>query len=762
MPKKRGSGRGKGEAVGAGETYAAGTDEVRMVVHEAAPGGAPPASSRGGHMAEAEDFDWADAIGPRLAGDGGNTRRFGFELDAEELGRRVLETIGRGGRLEAVSAAAGFPFEPRPQQEEMAIAVAGAVAGGGHLVAEAATGVGKSLAYLTPLVLHSLAEGVRVMVSTHTIALQEQLIKKDIPLLRDTLGLGFKAVLVKGRSNYLCRRRLGRAHKAQGELFPDGARLALDEIREWSRRTEDGSLQDLPRQPPADVWMAVCAETGNCLGQKCREFKKCFFQRARAQMNDANVLVVNHSLFFSDVAMQMAGGHGFLPPVSAVVLDEAHTVEDMATDYLGLHLSQGAFETWLKRLYVPETGKGLLGALRDGPAAHAAERLWRAVPKLFADIAAAADFLPADNQRALPRPLDVESDAVEAFLALESRLKTTLEGLKEDDPESWAELRGLAGRGAELRGGLEAWLEQRLGGHVYWLEREGRRRTMSLRSAPVEVGPALEEALWGAQRCVVLASATLAVGGGLGYVRRRLGVPEEARELCVGSPFDHRRQMRLALATDIPEPGRDKAGYEAGIARAALHCVKLTHGRAFVLFTSAETLRKTAEALRGPLAEAGIELLAQGEGLSRHAMLEAFRRADRPYALFGLDSFWMGVDVRGEALGNVVITRLPFAVPDHPVVEARVKAIQERGGNAFFEYTVPEAVLKFRQGVGRLIRCKTDTGMVAVLDSRLKNKAYGRTFLRSLPECPVGWLSVGEGPGQERVRWCDDDADDVG
>lgn len=657
----------------------------------------------------------------------------GSVADGRPLRDAAAAAFAPGGVLAGI-AEGDFEYEARPQQAEMARAVADALESGRLLVVEAGTGVGKSLAYLVPLILHAKRTNQRAMVSTHTISLQEQLVGKDLPLLKERLGPSFRAVLVKGRTNYLCLRRLARARSHQRELFPDGVAEELERIRAWADRTEEGSVQEMRRQPSAEAWGAVCAEHGNCLGAKCPERKRCFLFRARAQMHDADLLVANHHLLFSDLAMRREGA-GFLPDVAAVVMDEAHTVEDTASDHLGIRLSPYAFEHWLRRLFMPETGKGLLGYLRAGPAAQTVTRLWDAVPELFHAVPRAAGLGARDSQKVVPGPLEVASEVPGLLRELSGRLATLIEELEDQDEESRAELRGLRGHGLGLGGMLEAFLGQALPDHVYWIEREGKRRQAVLHSAPVEVAPVLREALFGQIPSVILTSATLAVGGRLEYFRDRLGAGEDCEMLCLGSPFDHARQMRLHVATNAPDP-KDREAFAEAVAKGVLRWSLKTRGRAFALFTSDELLQRTAAALRGPLEEAGLTLLAQGGGLTRRAMLENFRK-NTGFVLFGLDSFWMGVDVRGEALSNVILTRLPFAVPDHPVVAARLKRIKEKGGDPFKEYSLPEAVLKFRQGFGRLIRSQTDEGIVVVLDSRLVTKWYGRVFLRSLPECPV-------------------------
>lgn len=657
-------------------------------------------------------------------------------------GRSLRELASGFFRADGALGGAGladFDYESRPQQIEMASAVAEALESESHLIVEAGTGVGKSLAYLVPLILYAKRAGKRVMVSTHTISLQEQLVGKDLPVLKERLGVSFRAVLVKGRSNYLCRRRLARAHHHQRELFPDGVAQDLERIRAWADTTEDGSVQEMRRPPLPEAWSAVCAEQGNCMGAKCPARAQCFLLRARARMQDADVLVANHHLLFSDLALRIQGAN-FLPDVAAVVMDEAHTVEDTASDHLGIRLSPFAFEHLLRRLYVPEGGKGLLGFLRAGPAAQTVSRLWDAVADLFHAVPQAAGLSAHETTKVVSGPLTVETEVPTLLQELSGRLGLLIEELEDRDEDSQAELRGLRGRAVALQHTLEAYLGQLETDHVYWISREGKRRQPVMHSAPIEVAPILATSLFGALRSVILTSATLAVGGRLDYCRDRLGAGTECGMRCLGSPFDHARQMRLHVATNAPDP-KDKDAFSAAVAQGVLHWTLKTRGQAFALFTSNELLQRTARVLREPLAEAGLTLLAQGQGLARRAMLETFRQNDG-YVLFGLDSFWMGVDVRGDALSNVILTRLPFAVPDHPVVAARLRRIKERGGDPFREYSLPEAVLKFRQGFGRLIRSQTDEGIVVVLDSRLLTKWYGRVFFQSLPECPVDTFEI--------------------
>jgi len=660
-------------------------------------------------------------------------RSDGGASESSSLRQASARAFESGGFLAELTTG-DFEYEVRPQQAEMAMAVADALESSHHLIVEAGTGVGKSLSYLVPLILQAKRTQCRAMVSTHTISLQEQLVHKDLPLLQERLGVPFRVVLVKGRTNYLCLRRLARARTMQRELFAEGLAGDLERIRVWADQTEDGSVQEMSRQPAKEAWSAVCAEHGNCMGPKCPERKRCFLQRARSRMHDADLLIANHHLLFSDLALRREGA-GFLPDVSTIVMDEAHTVEDTASEHLGIRLSPFAFEYWLRRLFAPDSSKGLLGYLRAGPAAQTVTLLWDAVSDLFHEVPRAAGLSTHESQKVVKTPLSVESTIPDLLRQLSSQLGQLIEELEEQDEESRAELRSLRGQGLGLGQMLVAFLEQSLPDQVYWIQREGKRRQIVLHSAPIEVAPVLADVLFTPLPSVIMTSATLAVGGRLEYCRNRLGAGEDCELLCLGSPFDHSQQMRLHVATNAPDP-KDKEAFSEAVAKGVLRWSLQARGQTFALFTSAELLKRTAETLREPLEEAGLTLLAQGGGQSRRAMLKTFRK-NKGHVLFGLDSFWMGVDVRGAALSNVILTRLPFAVPDHPVVAARMKRIKEKGGNPFREYSLPEAILKFRQGFGRLIRSQTDEGIVVVLDSRLVNKSYGRTFLRSLPECPV-------------------------
>lgn len=666
-------------------------------------------------------------------------------------------------------------FEYRQEQLTMSKAVVQGLNQSQHILVEAGTGTGKSLAYLIPGILWAVQNKKRIVISTNTINLQEQIIQKDIPFLKSVLAMDFKAVLVKGRSNYLCLRKLDNLETDDLLENLDEDILELKAIKEWGLKTRDGSRADLSFIPRENNWEQVCSEGDVCLKIHCNNYRECFFFKARRESASADILVVNHHLLFADISLRAKGMEGgVLPSYHSMVFDEAHNIEDTATQYFGYKINKYLSIKQLSRLFYTKSGKQR-GFLHDLNYKVSSNKFVPAVIKQKLNDQIIMEFTPKITE--LIQHTHIFFDNIHSLLeGGTTKLRLTdefleSESFKDIKTQSFQYIKKLSDFIDRLRGvqkdleelpsqAFESLIPQTVEINAYikrletvvetldyiflnvssedvkWFEVSGstRNRYITALSAPLDVADSLNENIYQQYGCVVMTSATMTTARSFSYIKKRVGLDrcqEKLKELILPPPFNYKEQVMLCVPTHLPEPTYKE--FNTSILDTLQKTIEATGGRAFVLFTSFKMLIETYEELRPKLERQGINCFRQGE-VQRHLLLQNFK-SDITSVLFATSSFWEGVDVQGEALSNVILVKLPFSVPDEPLVEARQELIAKRGGNPFMEYQVPQAVLKFKQGFGRLIRSKTDKGVVVITDKRILTKHYGKIFLNSLPKC---------------------------
>ena len=632
-------------------------------------------------------------------------------------------------------------YEFREEQLQMAHEVSRALTASEHLIVEAGTGVGKSFAYLIPAISHALRSEQKIVISTNTISLQEQLVTKDIPFLQRILPRDFNVLLAKGRRNYLSRRRLKNLLNYERGLFDTYQEVEqVAAIEEWTNLTTDGSRADLPLQPHPQVWDKVASDRDNCLGRNCETYETCFYFKVRREMHNADLLIVNHHLLFSDLAIRKASDSaaGILPDYDYLIIDEAHHLEATATNHASINFNNTRVKWLLDALYNERSEAGLATHFNSPQLKDQTVAAREQTNKLFRSILEAIQAIDEGAHSTTITHRIHEGNFVENVLDtpladIEKTLKRLQDNATTEDDEQ--EIIAHQRHCQRLRDELDMVIRQNDPNYVYWIEISTRGYTprIVLNATPVNVNQMLQEQLFTEKNSVVMTSATLSTNRNFAYFKTRIGIAA-CRELLVHSPFNFKQQVQLHIPKSMPDPNSSQ--FTPAVIRKIKHYLKLSHGKAFVLFTSYKMMDEVYDAVAPDLEEIGVASFKQGGELSRTDMLQAFRE-DTDSVLFGTASFWEGVDVRGEALSNVIITRLPFEVPTHPVMEARVKQIKESGGDEFSEFSLPEAILRLKQGFGRLIRTKDDTGIVVILDPRIKTRSYGRTFLASLPDCEI-------------------------
>ena len=640
-------------------------------------------------------------------------------------------------------------FEYRKPQQEMAVQVAQSLENESHLITEAPTGVGKSFAYLVPSIIFALKEKRKAIISTCTINLQEQLIKKDIPALQKILPYEFKAEILKGRHNYICTRRLNHALIKKNSLFDDSEQEQLQEIYSWVQRGGSGSLQDIPFKVDENVWSQVFAEEGVCTSKLCgTENSNCFFQQAKIRIKNADLIVLNHYLFFTLFGLYENKENGFIFANDFAVFDEAHRIEQIAAENISPSVSREMIKFWLHKLYNPRTEKGFLLTKSAQTTIRFVRRLLNENDFFFDSIDNHVT-LRQQRERAkgivrIREPIDLENTLDPLLSELCDDLRKMKSQAQNDDEEN--EISNYFRKLSAIRNTLDEFLNQKLDEHVYWIDFSGRgRRNITLSMAPIDMAEFFRQNIWGEDKLALMTSATLSINKSLEYFRKSLGA-DEVNTSILDSTFDFPSQMKIYVSRSVPQPKVNKfdttaellngSDYDKILTEKIKEYALMTKGGALILFTNIRLLRKIHAELKPELVQSGIDVYAQGEGLSKTKLLSDFKK-NHNSVLLGVDSFWMGVDVPGTSLRSVIITKLPFDVPDHPIIEAKIEAIEKRGGNPFTEFSLPGAILKFKQGVGRLIRNRTDKGIIVILDSRVVTKTYGKYFLNSLPECEV-------------------------